>query len=281
MPQFGDGEVDAFRFYLVAAGKSQATIKNYVQAAELFTAWCISHEISPFEAQPSTLMRYLGELSIDHARSTVRLYVICLRVWYDFLVKSKYVTTNPAREIAVTKQVTPPTEIISDTELVNLLNACESAVDRAMILLLLGGGLRRSELHGIRAEHCNFDAGTVTIFGKGSKYRQVAPGRVAMEALRMALWRRDRLFVQEDNDYIWRRVKRLWKLAGNKGNVYPHRFRHTFAVKFSENGGGVDLLMTILGHSSLQMAMYYSRAGIAQRALRAQVEHNPADRLVG
>jgi site-specific recombinase XerD len=226
-------------------------------------------------------MRYLGEMAADHARSTIRLYTICLRVWYDFLVKAKYVTTNPAREIAITRQITPPTEMISDAELVAVINACETAVDRAMVLLLLGGGLRRSELFGIKADHCNFEAGTITIFGKGSKYRQIAPGKSAMEALRMALWRRDRLFVQESHDYIWRRVKALWRKAGNRGRIYPHRFRHAFAVKFSENGGGVDLLMTILGHSSLQQSMYYSRAGIAQRALRAQVEHNPADRLVG
>lgn len=275
------GDVASFRYHLIAQRFSADTIRNYITGASIWLAWCNAQDLTYLEATRNDMTRWLGELAETQAQSTVRLRLLCLRVFYDFLKESEQIGDNPARAIKLPPQVARPVEILTDDELQAMIEVANKAEDRAIILLLLGGGLRRAESFNIKREDVNFGDGTIRVLGKGNKWRTVAPGKAAMQAVRIAMWNKDRLFDRKDDDYVWRRVQRLAQLAGVKGRVFPHRFRYTFAVDFSEAGGGVDLLQTILGHSTLEMSMRYSRQGREKRALKAQQDLNPADRLTG
>lgn len=271
--------MEGYVFHMQANGLLPATIKNYLAVARKWRRWCEQVDLDPLKATRNDMLEWLGELKHCCADSTVRLHSLGLRVYYDYLVSGKLVKRNPARDIKINKQVARPVEPFSDIQLRRMLLACGSFTDRAIFYLLLGGGLRRNEVHGIRKEHINFDAGTIRIYGKGGKYRTIAPGTDAINALRLALDHEPELVRQADDDYIWRRVRRWGEKAGIEGRVFPHRFRYTFAVRFCQAGGGIDLLQTILGHSSLEMSMHYSRAGREERAIQAQATLNPASRL--
>lgn len=273
-------EDTGFSFWLQAQALSPHTVRNHVSGARSFILWCEDRGLDPRKAGRDDMMRWLATISQKLAPSTVRLRTLNLRIYYDYLKDSKQVKKNPAREIKVHKQVSRPVEVIQPNDLSKMLDAAETHRDRALLLLLIGGGLRRNEAFGIERRHVNFDTGTVSVLGKGNKWRQVAPGIAAMEALRFALRGSMRLCPKADHDYVRRRVKRLAELAGVKGRFYPHRFRHTFATSFCEAGGGVDLLQTILGHENIEMSIYYSKVGRENRALQAQRAFNPADRLL-
>lgn len=224
-------------------------------------------------------MSWLGWMADNRMPSTVRLATLTMRVYYDYLKVGKLVRVNPARKIAVRKQVSRPVAQLEPHEVKRLIGACETLEDKAMILLMVGGGLRRAEVLGITREDIDFNAGTIRIYGKGRKWREVAPGTSCMAAVKAALAWRARLFTHTHADSLRRRLEIVAERAGVDKHVHPHMLRYYFAVHFCENGGGIDHLQSILGHSSLEMSMFYSKAGREKRALQAQVKFNPADML--
>lgn len=274
------GGMDGFRFHLLAGNKAPATVKNYTQCVGLWTRWCHDHEIEPTIEDRNVIMAWLGERAAEWAPSTVRLYSLGLRVYYDYLMETGAVKTNPARTIRVGKQVARPVEPFSHTELQRMFAACKGARERAIFLLLLGGGLRKSEITNIRKDDVNFAAGTIRIWGKGRKYRLIRPGAVAMKELEIALWCEEELVDRRADDYVWRRVKAWARKAGISERSFTHRFRYTFAVQFLEYGGSIEHLQTILGHSNISQSLHYSKSGRDERALEAQARFSPADRLL-
>ena len=271
--------MEAFVFYLKTQGRAQATIKNYKTYAGAWLRWCDECEIDPLKATTEDVMVWLGWMTDNRLPSTVRLATLSLRVFYDYLKAGKFVKVNPARKVAVRKQVTRPVPQLEPHEVKRLIGACETLEDKAMLFLMVGGGLRRSEVLNITREDIDFASGTIRIYGKGRKWREVAPGTSCMSAVKAALAWRDRLFTNTHPDSVRRRMIHLAEKAGIDKPVHPHMLRYYFAVHFCENGGGIDHLQSILGHSSLEMSMFYAKHGREKRALQAQVRFNPADAL--
>jgi site-specific recombinase XerD len=54
-------------------------------------------------------------------------------------------------------------------------------------------------------------------------------------------------------------IKQYAKQAGINRNIHAHMFRHGFAVYFLRNGGGLNALQQILGHSTLQSTTVYTK----------------------
>lgn len=162
--------------------------------------------------------------------------------------------------------------------------------DRCIILLLVDTGLRASELCDLRIADLDMSRNRITVrHGKGDKARFVQFGKRAAKALWRFLTPRlpaaddERLITvgpQDDPRPMDRRqlglqLARIGERAGVP-NVYPHRFRHTFAITYLRNGGDLFTLQELLGHSDLAMVRRYAR--IAQTdCARAHAKASPAD----
>ena len=144
------------------------------------------------------------------------------------------------------------------------------ARNRAMLRLLYAGGLRRSELVGLRWRDLQprEDAGQVTVLGKGGKTRAVLlPAAVWRElaALRGAAGPDDPVFRSRaggplDPSQVLRIVKAAAARAGIAGNVSPHWLRHGHASHALDRGAPVHLVAATLGHASIATTGRYAHA---------------------
>jgi integrase/recombinase XerD len=161
-----------------------------------------------------------------------------------------------------------------------------AARDKAIILVLTDTGIRAQELCDLTIRDYGAHRGRLHIrHGKGDKERYVTLGDRAKKALWRYLADRgktkpsDPLFSAKNGNALDRHnLRRLLDTIGrNAGvsNVYPHRFRHTFAIEFLRNGGNLLLLKELLGHESLEMVMRYAR--IAEADIDESARHSPAD----
>lgn len=271
-----------FRLWLDSQGLAKGTVKNYSYAVMTWIKWCDDAGVDRNAPTRAHLREYLGDLLATNARSNVELLKIGLRRYFTYLIEEGlYEGENPVTNLTIKKQEVEPAEPFTRDELGRMLLACRNHQERAVYLLLVAGGLRRGEIYGITRDDVNPETGTVRVLGKGHQYRYIAPGPAVIQAALEAMTFNERLCPQADIEVVWRIVQALAKRAGIRGRIYPHRFRHSFAVLFLENGGTIEQLMHILGHKRVDMSLYYARAGAKRRAMEAQQTVDVAGKMLG
>jgi site-specific recombinase XerD len=144
-------------------------------------------------------------------------------------------------------------------------NAVLSLRNEAIIYLLLDSGIRASELCGITIKDINKVVSHITVLGKGRKERSVPISTTTMNKIMayttMRSMKTERIFTTRMNQEFTRNrlghLLRYWGFEAGVPGVYPHRFRHTFAIQFLRNGGNIYSLQKILGHTTLDMVKRY------------------------
>ncbi len=133
----------------------------------------------------------------------------------------------------------------------------------------------------------NLTTNSIKVLGKGQKERLVYFGKRTSKALWKLLTPRlkdskpdDLVFTvgPEDDlrlltrDVLRRLLVRIGERAG-VANVYPHRFRHPFAITYlshreasHRNQGDLFTLQDLLGHSDMAMVKRYARIAQTDRA---------------
>jgi integrase/recombinase XerD len=145
--------------------------------------------------------------------------------------------------------------------------------DRAVLESLYGAGVRVSELVGLDVDDVDLDEGSVRVFGKGSKERDVPLGRYARDAIAAYLTRvrpqlatprsRSALFLNLRGGRLTRQgcagiLAKHVRAAGITADVSPHTLRHSFATHLLDGGADVRVVQELLGHASVATTQVYT-----------------------
>jgi len=161
--------------------------------------------------------------------------------------------------------------------------------DVVMLFLMLDTGLRVSALRGIRIVDIDIPERKISVVEKGEQARVLPLGvqtlrwlRRYLSASRLSI--EDCLFPGKAGRPISRkRIDEIVKTCAStadvrQGRVSAHDFRRAFAREFLRNGGDMESLRQLLGHSTYAMVKRYAELAsdvVAEQHRKA----SPGDRL--
>lgn len=242
------------------------------------------------------IRRFLASLS-DMAPSTQARKLSALRQFYGFLYGETIRTDDPTHTLASPKARRPLPKILSTEDLERLLAV--AAQDRTpqglrltlILEMLYGGGLRVSELAGMKLAAVKTSEGFIRVTGKGNKERLTPLSDAAREALTAYLAVRDEFLPPQDRDnrYLFvsrgedgfltrRRFHQLLKALAIKAGldpakVSPHVLRHAFATHLVEGGADLRSVQTLLGHADIATTQIYTHVARDHLARVVQSAH--------
>jgi len=204
----------------------------------------------------------------DAAALTVRRKYACLSSFFGFLQDMGYARNNPVRRMPLPKVAQTVPVCLTPQQAQRLVEVADRPWTKALVILLLSTGIRRSEAVGITLDDLDLNNGQLLVRGKGSKERVVPLNEAAIEAIREYLEQRPatsagHLFVSREGESLASRavnriLARLIKKAELDGyGITPHKLRHTFATHLIRNGVDVRTVQELLGHSDLETTAKY------------------------
>jgi integrase/recombinase XerD len=211
----------------------------------------------------------LSSLMIGH-------HLFALRTFFAWLVRTGGLECDPMTRLVFPKGVAAPRCPLSREQVKGLFTASRNATDRAILILLYGCGMRRSEATGLDRSDVDLVHGKLVIrLGKYSKRRALPLSPQLLVGLaRYCRSEPQRILARTKGadqapflllptgkrmtgDALNRRLKALARTAGITERVFPHRLRHSIATHLKENGMPVRMIQQFLGHASYEATEVY------------------------
>jgi integrase/recombinase XerC len=150
--------------------------------------------------------------------------------------------------------------------------------DQAIVALLYGSGLRRSELISMQWPDVDAGRGILRITGKGRKYRQVPVSKEVVGLLNIlrekaaedGLTENPNHVILTDSGkpcypkFIYNRVVDMLGTVTTADKKSPHVLRHSMATHLMDHGAELNAVKEILGHASLAATQVYTHNSIAR-----------------
>lgn len=203
------------------------------------------------------------------APRTVRLHLRAVASFYAFLERGGHIEINPASRLRAPRASSPARTALTREEMDRLRAAASGAVDRALLAVFYGCGLRRAEGEQLNAGDVDVHGGLLHVrAGKGGRPRSVPMSdgvvRDLLPVLRlMRPHGRPALFVSRlgarmSGAVMYGRVKRMAARAQLTSVVTLHGLRHAVATHLLEAGLTLEQTRDFLGHRTIDTTRIYT-----------------------
>ena len=239
---------------------SESTVRKYDHALEALYGWLLEDK----SVTKERLLAWKAEISEKNAASTVNVMISALNSFFAFMswdnLRMKQVKTQ--RRIYRDKD-----RELTKEEYMRLLNAARNKGNLRLYYLMqtLGStGIRISELRFITAQALR--EGSAVVDCKGKRRVILIPKKLRKKLLaycEKANVTSGPVFVTKNGkplnrSNVWKELQRLCNDAGvERGKVFPHNFRHLFAVTFYRMEKDIAKLADLLGHASVNTTRIY------------------------
>lgn len=242
---------------------SSNTIQTYVSLFEKFLTYF--SQIPPEKLTDTHVAEFQTFLVTQKKVSTSsqNQYINAIKFYFEKVLgrnKGYYPIERPIKEFKLPK-------VLTEKEVIAILNAVHNLKHKAMLLLIYSAGLRAGELINLKIN--DIDSEQMRVFvrgGKGKKDRVTILSQKALEALRQYFKKhrpKDYLFEgQNGGQYSVSSLRRVFSKALEdarvKKRVSLHSLRHSFATHLLESGVDLRYIQVLLGHSSSKTTEIYT-----------------------
>lgn len=258
----------------VEKGLSPNTIDAYRRDLSVFLELCSGLEAEDIKQIERThINSYIRDLrEKEYSATSVMRKIASLRGFFKWLCANEICDKNPTITLEQPKIPKRLPKIMSIVEIENILRADLTKIERLIVELLYGCGLRVSELVGLKTNGLDLSASYLRCSGKGSKERLVPLGSKAKEALVEYFKQRDflmkkynletkNLLIGDSGRFLTRQD--IYNFIHEQGkkihkNISPHTLRHSFATHLLENGADLRIVQELLGHSDVSTTQLYT-----------------------
>jgi len=285
---------------MIERGLARNTLLSYRRDLDAYLRYLAGIGVAdPGDVTEAMVTGYVASLrsaadgSPPLAVASVARALAAVRGWHKHLVVEGVVAADPAREVRPPKKPQRLPKALTVQQVSALLEAAggtegagagpRALRDRALLEFLYATGARISEAVGLDVDDIDTSAGSVRLFGKGSKERVVPVGSFALAAVdaylvrgRPALAqaraasstphaRRDgaALFLNARGGRLsrqsaWQVLRDAAERAQLTEHVSPHTLRHSFATHLLAGGADVRVVQELLGHASVTTTQIYT-----------------------
>ncbi|HEY2427835.1 MAG TPA: tyrosine-type recombinase/integrase [Acidimicrobiales bacterium] len=286
-------DVDGFAASLT--GSADATVAAYRSDVLGFTGWAERSGVGGPEVVDRLLLRrYLAHLvTRRYAKRSLARKAAALRRYFAWCRRTGRCPANPAERLSAPTGGGRLPRVLSAADAAALVDRPSGPIgedpapvrlrDDAVLELLYGSGLRVGELCGLDLDAVDLAGRTVTVWGKGSKQRQVPLSPPAAAAVRRWLDQGRPELVVDPTPAVWlnrhgqrlspRDVRRIVDRR-SPTPLHPHVLRHSFATHLLDNGADLRVVQELLGHASLQTTQVYTHVS-KERLLQTHERTHP------
>ncbi len=306
-----EGAIQAYLQEQQEAGRSRKTLEWHRTALTVFEQYLRSERelhlvpqitVEEVAGWMECLRRLPTSTGIPREASTIETYARSVRAFCNWAMQRDSLWRTPFAKGSLSTGRNPLRPLVGPDDFDRLQQACGSAGtkevldwatarNRAMLWVFYETGMRVSELCGLRLSDVDREQGKLRV-GEGSSERWMPLSQQGWQHLcayldpRHAKANRETLFSSEwggplTNNAITLVFVRLKRRLGMKGRgMSPLLLRESFAVRYLQGGGKLQVLCELLGVVSMESVKHYQRLSSMHlmergRQKEAVEEHRP------
>ncbi|MEN8263029.1 MAG: site-specific tyrosine recombinase XerD [Nitrospirota bacterium] len=288
--------IDPLERYLnyltVEKGLSLNTLEAYRRDITKFTDYLSQNEKKITGFIRSDITSFLNHLrDSGNQANTLARNIAALRGLCKFMLLEGLISEDPIENLSTPKGWKRIPRVIGAEAVSGLLKQPEgknlSLRDRAILEIIYSSGLRVSETINIKMGDINFEAGFITIRGKGSKERIVPINEQTLITIKNYIEEsRPEILKHRNSQFLFLAKggkpmtrQRLWQIIKIYSKqlsieMSPHTLRHCFATHLLEGGADLRALQKMLGHTDISTTQIYTKV-TPERLKKVHKEYHP------
>lgn len=273
-------QLDAFLIWMKDAGYTQYTQKSYLSDVHEFLESLNNKSME--QVKKLHVISYLSSVRergvSDSTRNRKHAAVNC---FFKALIELELATQNPAAGVKKSKtESNRAPSFLNEQELMRFFEAVQGKYrtrNIAVFLLMAYMGLRIGEVHALNLSDYNAEHKTLSVFGKGRKWRSLPVPESVNHMLQQAIserlepWRakEEAMFTSQKGRRL--SIRCIQQIASETFERFQadvpkqqrlsyssHKLRHSFATMLLRKGADLRTVQELLGHSSIQTTTIYT-----------------------